>query len=442
MKKTIYLASCLTFLSLFTACKKDEVKPNPTPTTGTTTNGGGGSGPVINYTPEQNKSNLQQSGLDAMKEMDDAKNMKVIDNLIQFSKLIDQNDPMDNNKTQALMPIIMVNSLIKFKETSNPEVVYSAMRHTKKLSEADNVEALFDEIKGIYTWNASEKKWNKTASNSLIFKFPALKDNIGNNASYTIDYTPYNGKVLDSILEKNMPSKLTAKLDIDNTNYLTFDFNANYDSEGMPTSITSNLKVENFNFNASMNASSSELSSKFSFTHSGKNVVSMACSLKGNFTKANLETLEDNVKNVEDGDKVVTSMSGYLQVYNVKLESSANVQAFTDEIKAKGGSDNIKDDKDWMDLVNKHLIHSIYYTDRNAKIGHGELYMKTYTDTYTEWVNGVAVNKTETHEDAGVRIIFEDGSKIDLETYFESGFDKVQNEFENFLNSMENNYDL
>ena len=465
MKKTIYLASCLTVLSLFTACKKEEIKPTPTPTPTPTTNptdNGGGSNAVINYTPEQNKANLQQSGLDAMKEMDDAKNMRVIDNLIQFSKLIDQNDPIDNNNTQGLMPIIMVNSLIKFKETSNPEVVYSAMRHTKKLSEADNVEALFDEIKGIYTWNASEKKWNKTTSNSLIFKFPAFKDNIGNNATYTIDYTPYKGTVANKELEGNIPSKLTAKLDIDNTNYLAFEFNASYDADGLPTSIASNLKVENFNFNVEMSASSSDLSSKFSFTHSGKNIVSMGCAFKGNFAKANLESLENLVETTDIKDengnvigqsqttkiteddikKVVTSMSGYLQVYNVKLETSADIEAFVNEIKAKGGFDNIKDEKDQLNLINKYLLTSVFYTDRNAKIGHGELYMKTYTDTYTEWVNGVAVNKTETHEDAGVRIVFEDGSKIDLETYFESGFDKIQNEFENFLNSMENNYDL
>ena len=442
MKKTIYLASCLTVFTLFSACKKDVVKPNPTPTTGTTTNGGGGSGPVINYTPEQNKANLQQSGLDAMKEMDEAKNMKVIDNLIYFSELVEQKDPIEGTTVKGLMPIIMVNALIGFKETSNPEVVFSAMRQTKSFSEVDNAEALFDEIKGIYSWNASEKKWDKTASASLIFKFPATKDKTGNNATYTIDYTPYKGKVADTELEGNMPSKLTAKLDIDNTNYLSFDFNASYDAEGIPTNIASNLKVENFNFNVEMNASSSELSSKFSFTHASKNIVSMACSLKGNFAKANLESLEDNVKNVEDVDKVVTSMSGYLQLYNVKLESSANVKAFTDEIRAKGGFDNIKDENEKLNLVNKHLIHSIYYTDRNAKIGHGEMYMKKYTNTYTEWVNGVAVQKTETNEDAGVRIVFEDGSKIDLETYFESGFDKLEKEFENFLNSMENNYDL
>ncbi len=440
MKKVIYLASCLTLMTVISSCKKESVKPTPTPTG--TTNNGGGSGPVINYTPEQNKANLQQSGLDAMKEMDEAKNMKVIDNLIYFSELVDENDPIDGTKVQALMPMIMVTALTKFKETSNPEVVYAAMRQTKSFSDADNAEALFEEIKGIYTWNNSQKKWDKTASNSFIFKFPATKSNLGNNAIYTIDYTPYKGKVAHTELEGNMPSKLTAKLDIDNTNYLSFDFKASYDAEGIPTNITSNLKVENFNFNAEMNASSSELSSKFSFTHASKNIVSMACSLKGNFAKANLESLEDNVTKTEDVDKVVTSMSGYLQVYNVKLESSANVKAFTDEIRAKGGSDNINDDKDWLNLVNKHLIHSIYYTDRNAKIGHGELYMKTYTNTYTDWVNGVAVQKTETNEDAGVRIIFEDGSKIDLETYFEAGFDKLEKEFENFLNSMENNYNL
>ena len=78
MKKLIYLASCLTFMSALSSCKKEAVNP--------TTNNGNGA--VITYTPEQNKANLQQSGLDAMKEMDDAKNMKVIDNLIYFSETL------------------------------------------------------------------------------------------------------------------------------------------------------------------------------------------------------------------------------------------------------------------------------------------------------------------------------------------------------------------
>jgi hypothetical protein len=247
-------------VSALSSCKKEAVNP--------TTNNGNGT--VITYTPEQNKSNLQQTGLDAMKEMDEAKNMKVIDNLIYFSELVDINDPMESTKASTLMPIIMVNALTKFKETGNHEFIYSAMKQTKSLSSDTSIESLFNNIKGIYSWNASEKKWDKTTNNSLIFKFPATKQNNGNNATYTIDYTPYNGNAAATELKGNMPSSLTAKLDIDNTNYLTFGFNANYDSEGIPTAITSNLKVENFNFGLAMTSSASEVSSKFSFTHLDK----------------------------------------------------------------------------------------------------------------------------------------------------------------------------
>ena len=432
MKKLIYLASCLTLVSAITSCKKEAVNP--------TTNNGNGA--AITYTPEQNKSNLQQTGLDAMKEIDEAKNMKVIDNLIYFSELVDINDPMESTKASTLMPIIMVNALTKFKETGNHEFIYSAMKQTKSLSSDTSVESLFNNNKGIYSWNESEKKWDKTTSNSLIFKFPATKQNSGNNATYTIDYTPYTGTAAATELKGNMPSSLTAKLDIDNTNYLTFGFNANYDSEGIPTAITSNLKVENFNFGLAMTSSASEVSSKFSFTHLDKIVVAMGCTFKGDFLKSNLENLENNITKTEDANKLVTSMSAYFQILNVKLESSADVQAFTDAIKAKGGSDNINNDSEWTSLINKYLITSIFYTDKNAKIGSGEMYMKPYTETYTVWENGVAVQKTENKEDTSIRIVFEDGSKIDLETYFSNGFDKLKNEFENFLNSMENNYKI
>ena len=432
MKKLIYLASCLTLVSALSSCKKEDVTPSKN----------NNNGAVINYTPEQNKSNLQQTGLDAMKEMDEAKNMKVIDNLIYFSELVDINDPLESTKSTALMPFIMVNALTKFKETGNHELIYSAMKQTKSLSNDTSVESLFNNIKGIYSWNESEKIWDKTPSNSLIFKFPATKQNSGNNAKYTIDYTPYTGNAAATELKGNMPSSLTAKLDIDNTNYLTFGFNAKYDIEGIPRSITSNLKVENFNFSLAMTSSSGEVSSKFSFTHLNKIIVAMGCTFKGNFLKSNLENLENNITKTEDANKLVTSMNAYFQILNVKLESSANVQAFTDAIKAKGGSDTIKNDSEWISLINKYLITSVFYTDKNAKIGSGEMYMKTYTDTYTDWSTGVAVEKTETYEDAGVRIVFEDGSKIDLETYFSNGFDKLKNEFENFLNSMENNYKI
>jgi hypothetical protein len=67
--------------------------------------------------------------------------------------------------------------------------------------------------------------------------------------------------------------------------------------------------------------------------------------------------------------------------------------------------------------------------------------MKPYTDTYTVWENNKEVQKTETGEDMNIRIVFEDGSRIDIESYLDKGVDQLENEFENLLNSMENNYD-
>ena len=440
MKKLIYLASCLSVASFMYSCKKET--KTTTPTTTTTTNNNNGTGPVINYTPEQNKSNLQQTGLDAIKEMDEAKNMKVIDNIIHFSELVDINDPMEKLNATTFMPSTILNSLIKFHETGDVEVVYSAMKQTKSLKNDETLETVFNDAKGTYTWNLSTNKWDFTAGNSLVFKFPATKQNLGNNASYTIDYTPYTGNAAANELKGNMPNIISAKLDIDNVNYLAFDFKAGYDAEGIPTSLVTSLKVENFNFSLEMNSSSSNASSKFAFMHSGKNVLAMGFSIAGNFAKSNLENLETNIKETEDINKLVTSMSGYFQVLNVKLETSANVQAFTDDIRSKGGSDNIKNDSDWANLINKHLVTSVYYTDRNAKIGKGEMYMKPYTNTYTVWENNQNIQKTETGEEMNVRIVFEDGSKIDIESYLNNGFDKLENELENFLNSMENNYNL
>ena len=433
MKRVIYLATCIAVTSFVSSCKKDE----PKPTTTTTNNG---SGPVVTYNPEQNKANLQQTGLDAIKEIDEAKNMKVIHNIINFSELVDLNDPMKSNGSNAFMPYTVLNSLVNFKETGNVEVVYSALKQSKSLKNDENLESVYNDAKGTYSWNANSKKWDFTKANNIVFKFPATKNSNVNNATYTISYVPYTGKVATADLTGNMPANLTAKLDIDNVNYLAFDLKAVYDAEGIPTSIGSNLKVENFNFGLEMSASSTDASSKFSFTHSGKNVVSMGTSVKGNFKKSNLENLENNVEKPEDMNKVLTSMNGYFHVLNVKFETSSNVQAFTDEIRSKGGSDNIKNESDWANLINKHLITSVYYTDRNAKIGKGELYMKPYTNTYTVCENNKPVKKNENGEDINLRILFEDGSKIDVESYFEKGFDQLEKEWENFMNSMDNNY--
>jgi predicted alpha-1,2-mannosidase len=75
---------------LFSACKKDTV----TPTT-----------PIV-YTPEQNKSNLQQNGLDAMKAMDDAKNLESVKNATYFTDLLNKSKEEDTKYKTETLPVI------------------------------------------------------------------------------------------------------------------------------------------------------------------------------------------------------------------------------------------------------------------------------------------------------------------------------------------------
>ena len=415
-----------------TSCKKKETNTNT---------------PIV-YSAEQNKANLQQSGLDMIKEMDDAKNMKTIDNVISFTYFMDQSNPFENVKPQTIMPIKVMYALKDFRSSGDQISVYSALRESKSLEDDTTIEMAFNDIKGTYTWNAIDKKWDKTDGDDLVMIFPATKTSTSNNAKYTVQYTPYTGAVLTNDFEGNTPQKVVAKLEINGLPITQFNFDAAYNSEGVPSKLEANLRVENYNFNTLLSLSSSTAAYSYAFTHNTKNLFSMGTTLTGNFTKAHLESLNDNsVEKPEELTKVATSMNAYIQVLNIKLEGKANVQGLSDDLVAAGGSDNIENNKPkGIEILNKNLTLKAFYTDKNSTIGHSEFYLKPYTNTWTDYVynpstgNYDQITKTESGESVDVRLVFEDGSKADLETYFGNGFDKLEDEFTKFTKDLESRY--
>ena len=91
MKKISLYLLLATGISVAPSCKKDAVAPT-TPITPTTV-----------YNDEQNKENLQNTGLSMMKEMDDAKNLVGIDYTQHFADLVEKADPFGSNA--AFMPM-------------------------------------------------------------------------------------------------------------------------------------------------------------------------------------------------------------------------------------------------------------------------------------------------------------------------------------------------
>jgi hypothetical protein len=424
--KVTSLLSLTAGLVLFSACKKDEVTPAT---------------PIV-YTPEQNKTNLQQTGLDAMKAMDDAKNLTSLDNTVYFTDLLNKANPFEETKPSAILPFNVLYALRSFEKTGDQELVYSSLRQAKSLENDTTVEMAFNDLKGTYEWNAVSQKWDKSAGDALVLKFPSNENKTTNNASYEVEYTPYTGTVYNDDLVGNTPKKLVAKLTVDAKTIVQFNFDADYNADGIPSLLLANLKVESYNFNTKLVLTSPLVSYNYAFTHNGNNIISMGTSLTGNFTKAHLESLNENtVSKVEDINKIATGMNAYIQVMDVKLEGNGNVNGMVSDIIAQGGSDKLDgDEKAISDILNKNLVLKAFYVTNGVKIAHSEFYVDKYTNTYTVWENGQEVTKTEEGEDVNIRLVFDDASKADLETYFGTGFEKLSDEFTQFIKDMESRY--
>jgi hypothetical protein len=340
------------------------------------------------------------------------------------------------------MPFNVLYALRSFEKTGDQELVYASLRQAKSLENDTTIEMGFNDIKGTYEWNAGAQKWDKTEGDALVLKFPSNKDKTTNNASYVVEYAPYTGTVYNNDFVGNTPKKVVAKLTVDTKTLVQFNFDAEYNSDGIPNLLLANLKVEGYNFNTKLVLTNSLISNSYAFTHNGSNIISMGTSINGTFTKAHLESLNENsVSKVEDINKVATGMNAYIQVLDVKLEGNANVNGMVSDVIAKGGSEKIEDNAtEIVDVLNKKLVLKAFYVSNGVRIANSELYVDKYTNTYTTWENGQEVIKTEEGEDANIRLVFDDASKADLETYFGQGFEKLEDDFTKFISDLESRY--
>ncbi len=408
LTKVTSILSLTAGLVLFTACKKDETTPTVTPVT---------------YTPEQNKANLQTTGQTAIKAMDDAKTLPSLDKTANFIKIMDAKNPFGDTKANGIMPIKVMYALDAYHLNGNQTQLFNTLRELKTL-DSNSVEFQFNKIAGIYDWNSQDSTWKKSPSTDLVLNFPGTKSSTTNDCSYSVTYKGHEGA---SVLSGNgnTPEKVVAKLTVKDEVLIQFNFDGAYDAvTGVPTSLEANLNVKPYNFNTKLTASSTDVAYSFAFTHNSDNILAVGASLKGEFTKAHLESLKDSsaINGVEDLKKIATKVNFYFQVLNVKLDANADVATLSDDIKNLGGGDKLNMTQAAAEL-NKNISIKVFYTDKNVNIAHAEFYQYLNTNNNNA-------------DDMNVRLVFDDASKIDVETYFKTGFDGLQKDFESFQDAM------
>ncbi|MCA1747911.1 MAG: hypothetical protein LC655_09455, partial [Bacteroidales bacterium] len=126
-----------------------------------------------------------------------------------------------------------------------------------------------------------------------------------------------------------------------------------------------------------------------------------------------------------------------LQLYNISVVGIGNVTAIADSIEAMY-SDDYWDDPDYdektftqreADMMNEHLQLFVIDEDSRKKIADVEAYVVEDID---DW---------GTYYYIDFRMVFGDGSLVDMETYFEEGFEDFVAEINGIISDLNTKYD-
>ena len=415
MKKISLYLLLATGISVAPSCKKDAVAPT-TPITPTTV-----------YNDEQNKENLQNTGLSMMKEMDDAKNLVGIDYTQHFADLVEKADPFGSNA--AFMPMKVITALALFGENGSTKALESSL---KRGGSEDNLNDAYTSRLGEYSWNGNG--WNKKASTKIILRFPSAEGK-GNNASYEISFVNYTGTSL--LPEGNTPSSVDAKFIVDGNIITQLEFTGKYNSDGIPNLLDAKLSVKPYSFSSTFTNTSSKIAKVFAFKRLEKTLLAMGATISGNLDKATIEDIVNN-ENAEEINKVVKSISAYTQLFDIVIKGEANVDGIVNDVK---GKEEVSDEA-VVSTANKNVKLSVSYASTGQQIAGSEFYLKsnTYQDYQYNPETQQWVQVERTDKELDIRMIFKDGSKADLETYFKNGFDKLDDEFKKFAQDLEDRY--
>lgn len=403
----------------FTSCKKDK-------------NDDGN--PQTVYTAEQNKTNLQNTGISLVQDMGDMKNLESMHAIESFNACVNQADPFGGSSNYPLM--VMGGIELAAKTNS-----IKPIKQTLKAGNSNTLFSNYADVVGTYTW--TNGAWVKTSSNNnVVFVFPATKNGTTNNATFTLSATEYTGTYLDPSMEGNTPSAISADLTVSGKgSILGFDFSSTINTSGEPTKIDAAINFTPFKFSYEFNNSGSKISKTFKFDKSTSNLATFYVEANGTFNKTAIE----NFINEEDFSKlntVVTTASGYVKIKDIKLALSANVADGINYYNSIGNANF--DENDAITMLNNNTSIKLTYASSDQTIATGEWYLMTNTYTDYQWDDNAQnwVEVQNTSNEPSVRIVFPDGSKSDLETYFGNGFDDLQNDIEQFFNDIETAYDM
>lgn len=458
MKKRIHFISVMALLvSLFivTSCKKD--KTDDTPPTNTPN------------TVEQNKAILEQSGINFVNQLDIMDQNTGIEALVQLGKLQDKDDfsagvlgKKNGSKSynSDFMQIVYVFGKLAKNQIPISDI-YTKMDLTS--SAKGGIQDDYNSLKGIYDWDYLSQTWVKqaTASNSVVINFPFTSSGTNNNVTFTnTDFTTQTVVLEGNSVE--VPVLENWNLKVDGVTKITFTFSSVY-VNNRPTSINSALTISPFALTLGVNCSDTQCTSTYSILNGTQTIFGFSAEANGNWSQDNLDQyIYDRIDSTWDYynniwvydtiegdsvafDKIVEDANVSCTIMNIKI---AGVVEFKNLYLTMNTIDNTNYPTDQAEqnaiaaALNDYMQLVVVNTDDNSNIATGEAYVSSENDTSYVWNGTTWVLDPHVDYFIDLRLVFHDGSKIDIETYSNSGFGAFIDKINLFMNDLAGKYNF
>lgn len=409
-----------------------------------------------NLTTEESKQQLEDNGIEMINEIESLQNDTSLGDLEEIISLF-----LGDNSNNSMMSIAK-SSLINAVNVKNNKISPAKFAEIQTLTVSTPQGELlsdFNEMKGNYTWNESEDKFQLTSSNSNAIELTRTYNSktaklVISNFS-TINHTATNNEI---------PTSIDIKLSIGNTPLFSHYYNANIVATTyIPTSLSHSITLGKLSFSQSMSKTGN---SKANISNSLKinNKQLLGLSFAG---VGNLEDIDQTGKSNKELHLLLNSVNTTIDLLNAKLDIKTTIDADHKNI----GDMSTEDRNTYL---NKNLAVNLTIGGNN--IAKGEFYAKpyTYTDyvyhenpvisvynkadlsipvaTYNSWTefdnsmyknnanydaiesNYVLEEIEDTYSD--LRLVFGDGTKSDLESYFGGSFKALIIKYNSLLNKM------
>lgn len=390
-------------------------------------------------TVEENKSELQNNGVELVDKLTTLKSTSGIKTSIAFSEHLEGStlpDNIEGGRVASGPAISLLHTLASLgRGKTSADKVLSGMRIAA--TEFESFQQYYNDIIGVYAYNKANDSWTYTKTGSkIVFQFPSTETGTTNNAEYAVyDYkgTKITSDIGGDDYTGDYPTSLKADLTVDGTKKMEFSFSTSYDSKGTPTAITNSIKIDTYTFLFELTNTTTQASIDYTLTEGSNVLFALGARGKGSFNAGDV---------IEEGDDAVTDASAYFQLMNIKF--SGEIDAAALQTALENSNSAAETAAAWN--ANYQLI--VFYADSKKKIADSEFYVVTETRTEQdcEWVFNeelgyeqyICGEEYEVQDEVvEVRIVFQDGSKADLETYTEVGFSTLEDKFETFVESLD-----